>query len=539
LFDVTRRSMESHSANRDPADPGPATRRHTVARPLAFALALLTAAAIGGAGDVSAQAPAQNEPQAGEAPEEILPEGRPPSFADLANELLPAVVNISTTQTFGGQEFEGPEMPQFPPGSPFQEFFEEFFERRQGPNLPQRRATSLGSGFVIDSGGYIVTNFHVIEGADEITVLLHDDTNLTAELVGHDDRTDIAVLRVEPDTPLPAVGWGSSEAMRVGDWVIAIGNPFGLGGSVTAGIISARARDINSGPYDDFIQTDASINRGNSGGPMFNLDGEVIGINTAIYSPSGGSVGIGFAIPSSLARNVVDQLIEFGRTRRGWLGVRIQSVTEDIAEGLGLDEARGALVASVTPGGPAAEAGIEPGDVIIEFSDREIDEMRSLPRIVAETSVGSEVEVTVWRQGELETLTVTLGELEAAEDAGLLAGLPDEPGGDDGKGAEEQLESLGMALADVTDELRRRFDLPSEAGGVVVTDVAPGSPAAERGLQPGEVIVEVGQDEVSSVEEVVGKIREARDAGRRSVLLLVEREGDMRFIALNIEDFER
>jgi len=539
---VMRHFLKSHSATRGPTEPGSIASGRTALRPSALTLALLAAIAAGGIAVPAAaqdQAPAEDEAPAELAPEEILPEDRPPSFADLAQELLPAVVNISTTQTFGGQDFEGPEMPQFPPGSPFQEFFEEFFDRRQGPDLPQRRATSLGSGFIVDADGYIVTNYHVIEGADEITVLLHDDTNLSAELVGHDERTDIAVLRVEPETPLPAIGWGSSEDMRVGDWVIAIGNPFGLGGSVTAGIISARARDINAGPYDDFIQTDASINRGNSGGPMFNLDGQVIGINTAIYSPSGGSVGIGFAIPSSLARNVVDQLIEFGRTRRGWLGVRIQSVTDDIAEGLGLEDARGALVASVTPGGPAAEAGIEPGDVIVEFSERDIEEMRTLPRIVAETPVGSEVEVTVWRQGELETLTVTLGELEAAEEAGLLAGLPDgTPEDDDAKGPEETLESLGMALSNLSDDLRRRYDLPSEADGVVVTDVAPGSAAAERGLQPGEVIVEVGQEEVSSVEEVVTSIREARDAGRRSVLLLVEREGDMRFIALNIEGFE-
>ncbi len=502
-------------------------------RQAGLAIMLVAMAAGGGVWAQQTLTPAEEA----QAPTDVMPEGRPPSFAELAERLLPAVVNISTTQTFGGPDFEGPEMPQFPPGSPFQEFFEEFFERRQGPHLPQRRATSLGSGFVIDPGGYIVTNYHVIEGADQITILLHDDTNLTAELVGHDERTDIAVLRVEPDEPLPAVQWGSSENMRVGDWIIAIGNPFGLGGSVTAGIISARARDINSGPYDDFIQTDASINRGNSGGPMFNLDGEVIGINTAIYSPSGGSVGIGFAIPSSLARNVVDQLIEYGRTRRGWLGVRIQTVTEDIAEGLGLDAARGALVASVTPGGPAAEAGVEPGDVIVEFNGQDIDEMRRLPRIVAETPVESEATITVWRQGELQTLNVTLGELEAAEDAGLLAGTPDEPY-DPGKNGEE-LESLGMALSDLSDEVRRRYNLPSEADGVVITEVAPDSAAAERGLQPGEVIVEVGQDQVASVSEVVDKIREARDAGRRSVLLLVEREGDMRFVALNIEEFER
>ena len=327
----------------------------------------------------------------------------PESFADLAERLLPTVVNIATTQvveTRRGEEFE--------------EFFKEFFERRGGQPPPQekRRASALGSGFIIDASGYIVTNHHVIKDADEITVRLHDDTLLKAELIGSDEKTDLALLKVEFDKPLPATTWGRSEKTRIGDWVIAIGNPFGLGGTVTAGIVSARQRDINSGPYDDFIQTDAAINRGNSGGPMFNLDGEVIGVNTAIFSPSGGSIGIGFAIPSDLAKNVVMQLRQFGEVRRGWLGVRIQTVTEELAEGLRLGKPRGALVASVTEDGPAEKGGILGGDVILEFDGRTVPDMRKLPRMVAETPIGQDVEVVVWRKGEKKTVTIHLGELD-------------------------------------------------------------------------------------------------------------------------------
>ncbi len=460
---------------------------------------------------------------------------RPDSFADLAERLLPAVVNISTTTTLGPRDGLG--IPEFAPGSPFEEFFEDFFDRQWpgqrpgGPDAPPRRATALGSGFIIDPEGYIVTNFHVIEGADEITVTLHDDRTLPAEIVGRDDKTDIAVLKVNADGPLPFVSFGDSDAMRVGDWVLAIGNPFGLGGTVTAGIISARARDINAGPYDDFIQTDAAINRGNSGGPMFNLAGEVIGINTAIYSPSGGSIGIGFAVPSTLARNVVSQIIEFGETRRGWLGVRIQTVTPEIAESLGMERAHGALVAGVTPGGPADAAGLRPGDVVVEFDGRPIDEMRRLPRLVAETAVEKEVEVVVWRQGELVTVRVVLGQLELAEAGGLL----DEGSGPAPQAAEpERLDQLGLTLAPLTAALREQYGLTAESG-VVITRVDPGSQAEEKGLVPGTVIVEVGQEPVDTVEDVERRIRAAREAGRRSVLLLVEAGGELRFVALPIE----
>ena len=455
----------------------------------------------------------------------------PDSFADLADKLLPTVVNISTTQKVDGND--GPEMPQFPPGSPFEDFFRDFFNRRgQGGERQQpHNATALGSGFIVRANGYIVTNYHVIEGAEEITVVLHDNTSLDAKLVGRDEKTDLAVLKVETDKPLPFAEFGDSDRMRVGDWVLAIGNPFGLGGSVTAGIISARSREINAGPYDDFLQTDAAINRGNSGGPMFNMDGQVIGINTAIYSPSGGSVGIGFAIPSALARGVVDQIIEFGRTKRGWLGVRIQSVTPEIAESLGLDKAEGALVAGVTDDGPAAKAGIETGDVILTFDGKPISESRRLPRVVADTTVDKKVPVVVWRKGQRKELSVVLGELEAAEESGQVASTS-ERGGEDAK--PESLDALGVTLSAPTDALKKQYSLAEGQKGVVVTAVTGGSPAAEKGLKVGDVIVEVGQEEVAGPADVGRKVREAREGGRKSVLLLVESGGDLRFVALPV-----
>ena len=465
----------------------------------------------------------------------------PESFAALAERLLPAVVNISTTQNGERQQEQRrvPEMPQFPPGSPFEEFFRDFFERNgpdRGPQ-PPRRATSLGSGFIIDSSGIVVTNNHVIQDADEISVILHDDTNLKAEIVGRDPKTDLAVLRVKADKPLPAVKFGSSDEMKVGDWVLAIGNPFGLGGTVTAGIISARARDINAGPYDDFLQTDASINRGNSGGPMFNMRGEVIGINTAIFSPTGGSVGIGFAIPSSLAQPVVQQLRDFGKTRRGWLGVRIQAITPEIAESLGLPKHTGALVASVTPNGPAAQAGIKAGDVVLTFDGKEVNEMRRLPRVVAETPVEKRVPVTIWRGGKQETLQVKVGELEAAEESGQLANAPQDrtgPGRTERGQPSETVGQVGLKLTGLTPETRRQFNIGEQVKGVVVSEVSPNSPAADKGIRAGDVIVEVAQEEVRTPQDVSAKLKAAKDAGRRSILLLVDRGGDLRFIALGL-----
>jgi serine protease Do len=450
----------------------------------------------------------------------------PESFADLAEKSLPAVVNISTTQTI--DRGAGPDRPQFPPGSPFEEFFKEFFDR-QRPNNGPRRATSLGSGFVIDPSGIIVTNNHVIADADEIVVRFHDDTSLPAELVGRDEKTDVAVLRVKPDKPLPALAIGDSSKARVGDWVIAIGNPFGLGGTVTAGIISARQRDINSGPYDAFIQTDAAINKGNSGGPLLNIDGEVIGINTAIYSPSGGSVGIGFAVPTSIAENVISQLREFGETRRGWLGVHIQTVTDDIAQSLDLKEPRGALVANVTEGGPAEKAGIRAGDIILKFDGKPVEKMRELPRLVAETPVGKEADVVVWRKGEEQSLTVSLGRLEEQEAQAAANGSS---GSDSGAAS---VNELGVSLAGMDDKLRQEFNIPEGVNGVLITEVDPDGNAADKQLQAGDVIVEVNQDPVLSPGDVASRIAAAVEAGKESVLLLVNRGVERRFVVVSVK----
>lgn len=466
---------------------------------------------------------------------QVPPPGAPASFAPLAQRLLPAVVNVQTTSSGPARAGrpDAPEVPQAPPGSPFEEFFREFLERNrpQGPGgrpQPQRRAQSLGSGFIIDSSGIIVTNNHVIEGADEINVVMHDNTTLRAELVGTDPRTDIAVLRVRSERPLPSVSFGDSDSAQVGDWVVAIGNPFGLGGSVTAGIVSARGRDIRQGLYDDFIQTDAAINRGNSGGPLFNLNGEVVGINTAIYSPSGGSIGIGFSIPSNLARNIVAQLRDTGRVRRGWLGVNIQQVTDEIAESLGLrDGARGALVARAQEDGPAAKSGIQAGDVILRFNGQEVREMRNLPRIVAETRVGEQVPVVVWRDGREQTVQVTVAELPSEQQQ--AAATP-------GPAQRQQLElsGLGLRIAPISPETRERFSLRAESRGVVITEVAPGSPAAEREIRPGDVIVEVQQERVSTPQEVQERLERLRRQGRATALLLIEGPQGQRWVPLRL-----
>ncbi len=451
----------------------------------------------------------------------------PESFANLAAELLPSVVNISTTQVVEGRS--GMELPKLPPGSPFEDFFKEFFDRNQ-PQERSRKATSLGSGFIIRDGNYVVTNNHVIQDADEITVILHDNTRLKAELVGRDPKTDLAVLKVKPKNgKLTGVKFGDSTVSRVGDWIMAIGNPFGLGGTVTAGIISARGRDINSGPYDDFIQTDASINRGNSGGPMFNLKGRVIGINTAILSPSGGSVGIGFAIPSSVAEPVISQLIKHGEVKRGWLGVHIQAVTEEIAETLGLKDAEGALVANVIPGGPAEKAKVQPGDVILKFNDKKVDKMRSLPRIVADTEVGKSVPIEIWRNNKMITLKARVDELD--NDTEVAARTP----GDKKKRKESSVKKLGLKLSSITPRLREKYSLDKDAKGVIVTKVDANGPAAEKGIRPGDVIVEISQQEATGPSDVADKVAEAEKAGRKSVLLLLEGQGGLRFVALRID----
>ena len=445
----------------------------------------------------------------------------PESFADLAEKALPAVVNISTTQTIAGDsQIED-----------LDDMFKQFLDRQQGDKPKPRKATSLGSGFIIDADGYVVTNNHVVENADEITVIMHDNQEFKAKLVGRDEKTDLALLKVETATKLPFVPWGDSEKMRIGDWVLAIGNPFGLGGTVTAGIVSARQRDISAGPYDDFIQTDASINRGNSGGPMFNMDGEVVGINSAIFSPSGGSVGIGFAIPSNLAKPIIAQIREFGHARRGWIGVRIQTVSPELAEGLRLPDAKGALIASVSAKGPADLAGIRQGDVVLKFDGKEITDMRGLPRIVAETPVNKAVPVVVWRQGKEVDLTATVAEFPETEQtasAEPAATEPDQPE----KGA--KVEALGVELTSLDDQARKDFDLADDAEGVVVTKIDPDGPAAEKDLQQGDVIVEVDQKAVKSPDDVRDRVKAAQDNGYRVVTLLINRKGDFQWVAVKI-----
>lgn len=475
----------------------------------------------------------------------VPPAGAPLSFADLAEKLSPAVVNISSTQKATTTSPENlQEIPQFPPGSPFEDFFKDFMQKQQGqiPNgespAEQLPTTSMGSGFIVDAAkGLVVTNNHVIKDADEIRVTLVDNTILEAELVGHDEKTDLAVLKIKNPKKhnLTEVSFGDSDTMRVGDWVLAIGNPFGLGGTVTQGIISARKRDISAGPYDDFIQTDASINRGNSGGPMFNLRGDVIGINTAIYSPTGGSVGIGFAIPANLAKPVVQQLAEFGKTRRGWLGVKIQTVTDEIADGLGLTDVHGALVASVTPGGPAEKADIKAGDVIIEFNGQKLDAMRQLPRIVAETAIGKEASVKLIRDGKTISTTVKVGELEKAETDGTIEKASGEKDTKPTKGLE--LKDLNITINNISPLLRETYNIPEDVNGVVVTSIKIASDAAQKGLAVGDVIVEVNQEAVkdtASVEKVVSAVKAE---GKQSVLMLVDNQGqgDVRFVALKFK----
>ena len=457
----------------------------------------------------------------------------PDTIADISERVIDAVVNISTSQKV---ETRNSPMPQLPNDPQLDELFRDFFNRR-GQGDPQnrergpRRVNSLGSGFIIDPSGIVVTNNHVISEADEITVILNDGARLKAEIIGRDQKTDLALLRVKPDKPLKAVTFGDSDKLRLGEWVIAIGNPFSLGGTVTAGIVSARNRDINSGPYDNYIQTDAAINRGNSGGPLFNLDGEVVGVNTAIISPSGGSIGIGFAVPSKTAMPVIEQLKQFGETRRGWLGVRIQQVTDEIADSLKISPPRGALVAGVDDKGPAKPAGIEPGDVIVKFDGKDIKEMRDLPRVVADTPVGKQTPVVVIRKGKEETKTVTLGRLEDGE---KLAAADTKDGGTTEKPVVKK--TLGLELANMSDDLRKRYKIKDTVKGVIITGVDANSSAADKRLTPGDVIVEIAQEAVANADELQAKIDKLKKDGRKSALLLVAgADGELRFVALSLQ----
>ena len=474
---------------------------------------------------------ALSAPGSAQSPAAVSGRAGPTSVAPLAERLIDAVVNISTSQSVKGPQ--GGALPNVPKGAPFEEFFDEFFSKRQGRQSQDRKASSLGSGFVIDGKeGLIVTNHHVIEGADEITINFHDGTKLKVEKVlGKDTKTDLALLKVNPRKPLPSVSFGSSERMKVGDWVLAIGNPFGLGGSVTVGIISAKQRDINSGPYDDFLQTDAAINKGNSGGPLFSMDGDVIGVNTAIISPSGGSIGIGFAVPADTAMAVIDQLRQFGETRRGWLGVKIQSVTEDIAESIGIKANTGALVSGVTADGPAAKAGLQPGDVITRFDGKEVTTTRNLPRLVSQTSVGKTVDLEVLRKGQKISLKVAIGRLQEDQDDAKK-----KPGdGDGGSGGPKVTGNvvLGMTLSPADDALRTKHGIDARIKGLVVTEIDGKSKAAERGIKVGDVIAEAAQDPVASLDDLAKAIDKVRKSGRPSVLLRVESgKSDVRFIAV-------
>src|SRR3977135_36214 len=486
----------------------------------------------------------------------------PESIADVAEKVIDAVVNISTSQNGEGRTSA---TPQLPPGSPFEEFFDEFFKNRRGQgdnrppggenrpgdnrpggrpddnrqgdnnqtrDRPLRRVNSLGSGFIIDASGIVVTNNHVISEADEISVILNDGTRLKATLIGRDQKTDLALLQVKPDKPLKAVKFGDAGRLRLAEWVVAIGNPFSLGGTVTAGIVSARNRDIASGPYDNYIQTDAAINRGNSGGPLCNLEGEVIGVNTLIISPSGGSIGIGFAVPSKTVAGVVDQLRQFGELRRGWLGVRIQQVTDEIAESLSIKPPRGALIAGVEDKGPAKPAGIEPGDVVVKFDGKDIKEPKDLSRVVADTAVGKEVDVVIIRKGAEETRKVTLGRLEDGDKAvQAVAKTQSEPAG---KPVTQK--ALGLDLATLSKDLRTRYKIKDSVKGVIITNVDGTSDAADKRLSAGEVIVEVAQEAVANAADVKKRVDQLKKDGKKSVLLLVSNaDGELRFVALSVQ----
>lgn len=449
---------------------------------------------------------------------------RPASFADLAEKISPAVVNITTSTIVTSARGTGPVVPE---GSPFEDFFRDFRDfRGDGDDAPgrQRRSQALGSGFVISADGFIVTNNHVIDGADEIEIEFFSGDRMKAKLVGTDKNTDLALLKVDATRDLAFVPFGDSDKMRVGDWVVAMGNPLGQGFSVSAGIVSARGRAL-SGSFDDYIQTDAAINKGNSGGPLFNLDGEVVGVNTAILSPTGGSIGIGFSMASNVVTKVVSQLQEFGETRRGWLGARVQDITPDVAEALGLENTKGALITDMPPG-PAVDAGLLSGDVILTFDGQTVADTRDLVRRVSNSEVGAVVALEVLRDGKTIEVDVTLGRRETAEggDGGSATPAPDATG-----------EVLGMALTPLTDDARGELGLDASVEGLLVTSVAGGSEAEEKSIAVGDVISEAGQRKVASIKDLNARIAEAKEAGRKSLLLLVRRGGQPRFVALTIQ----
>lgn len=460
------------------------------------------------------------------------------SFAPLVKKVSPAVVNISVTQNASSDSMaDEPDLGQSPdfPKSPFDEFLRRFFDQQDHegqrhlfPQIPggQAHRIALGSGFIIDPSGYVVTNSHVIGNAGKVEVTLQDDSKYTAKIIGRDPKTDIAVLKIQANKALPYVTWGDSSAAQVGDWVMAVGNPFGLGGTVTTGIISARGRDIHSGPFDDFLQIDAPINRGNSGGPTFNLEGQVIGINTAIYSPNGGSVGIGFAVPSNVAKSVVAQLKEHGKVSRGWLGVQIQEVTPAIAASLGLKNEHGALVAVVTPNSPGAKAGLKQGDVILSFDGNDVSRLRDLPRMVAETAPDTNVKMKVWRNGETTELRATLGELPNTEQVASA--------GEQSEDESSRAAASGMHFGALSGQLRRELRVGKDVQGVVVTRVDPGSPADDVGLSEGDVVVAINQQPVKSPQDAAAKLKEAAESSKKSALLLLNRHGVTQYLGVSL-----
>ena len=479
------------------------------------------------------------------APQPAFAQHAPPwDFADLAAKLLPSVVNISArSKPVESKKDASPDDKQGPAGSPFEEFFREFMERNGQNDQSQRRGVSVGSGFVIDAEkGYIVTNNHVIVGedpnsppADEIKVTLQNEKTYTATIVGRDVLADVAVLKIQPTPDLVAVTWGDSNAARVGEWVLAIGEPFALSGTVSAGIISARNRDIG-GRYDNYIQTDASINKGNSGGPLFDMKGEVIGITSLIYSPSGGSIGLGFAHPSAEVRPIIAQLIQSGKAKRGWLGVSIQSVDQDIADSLGLKSASGALVSSVQPKSPAAAAGIQANDVITTFDGKEVPDSRHLPRMVVETAIDKEVPIKIWRDGKELTKSIKIAEMPDSKQLASAEIDQDDKDSGPAKKPDQSATELGLGLSALTAETRQRYQLGDDVSGVLVTKVAPDSAAAEKPLAPGDVLLEVNQKEVKTPKDVIAQVDEARKANKKSVLLLVQGQGgDSRFVALPVD----
>ena len=428
---------------------------------------------------------------------------RPDSFADLAEKLMPSVVNISTTQTIKTQS--NPLPFQFPPGSPFEDMFKEF----QRPT--ERKATSLGSGFIIKNDGTVVTNNHVIANADDIIVRVNNK-EYDAKVLGADPYADVAVLKIQSTETFETVEFGNSDKSRVGDWVVAIGNPFGLGGTVTSGIISARNRDVGLTRYDDFIQTDASINQGNSGGPLFNLEGKVIGINTAIIAPGQtGSIGIGFAIPSNAASNIIDQLIKFGETKRGWLGVRIQQVTKEIAEVQQLDEPKGALIAGVSEGSPAEKAGVKPGDIVLEFDGKQIKTMRNLPKIVANTKVGKKVDLKIWRNKKLISKKLTLGRLESSKEF-----LAENKKKKIPKNIE--IESLKINVRDLNSDDIEQRRLDKNFKGVVLTDISPKSPLSFL-LSPGDIIVEIQGKVIGNTNDLIRAAKDISSSSKKTLLI--------------------